>query len=322
MPESPMHSPAPVSSIVSTLPRSYRRAPLKEHFVQVAVEILTGYEELSDGALLTYIALLSFDFFDSERGDHKGVAYPSIETLCAKRGKSRSTIYSHLAELEQCGLIAPIPGVGWRLYNPPERPVDPQPTIHWSESKGAATDNDSAREDNAQMSLPSADTPSMQEPFACTPKFRKSGQGIKEEEEEITIPKQKQYSEAGETQAHGEEQRVVMHLQECGFAPWLAHKFIQQYGTQRVRRQLLHLDAQRRRGVLIQNCARWLYRAIERDYKFPQEQMHQPQNANHPHYEIGARITLPNGEVVYELVEQDRGVSNKPQGAPTPPLAS
>ena len=54
---------------------------------------------MSDGAKLTYLVLLSCDFLDAETGAHKGIVYPSIETLMAIRGKGKSTIYAHLAEL-------------------------------------------------------------------------------------------------------------------------------------------------------------------------------------------------------------------------------
>lgn len=174
-----MYSPALSAFPTSINHTSPRRARLKEHFVQVAAEVLTGYDNLSDGARLTYLVLLSFDYLDVEHGDHKGIVFPSIETLMAKRNKSRSTIYSHLTELEQFGLIEPIPGIGWRLYNPPERPQDSQPTIDPSVTTAAATDEYSPSETNVQTSLPSADMPARRESPA-TPKFQKSGHRIKE----------------------------------------------------------------------------------------------------------------------------------------------
>lgn len=307
-----MNCPTRSFPIASHSPAPARRARLKAHFVQVAAEILTGYEALSDGARLTYLVLLSFDYLEREQGDHKGVVFPTVETLMAKRRKSRSTIYSHLAELEAYGLIETIPGVGWKLYNPPECLQDAHPTTKLSENSTAVTDDYSALQPYPQTSLPSADAPSVLA-HAPTPEFRKSGQSIKDEEEEITQPKQKQYSMAEKNQAHGEAQRVVRDLQKFGFAPWLASKFLQRYGTQRVQRQLCHLEAQLKRGVVIQNGARWLYRAIECDYQFPQQQKQPPRQANRPQYHIGTLLTLPNGEAVYELIEHAKVASEDAQ---------
>src|SRR5690349_5026242 len=116
----PMLTPASAPQTISNHKALYHRARLERDFIQVSRSLVSS-RDLSDGAKLTYEALLSFDYLDKTDGEHKGIVFPSIDTLCEIRGKSRSTIYSHLAELEACGLIRTLPGEGYKLYNVPEK---------------------------------------------------------------------------------------------------------------------------------------------------------------------------------------------------------
>jgi DNA-binding MarR family transcriptional regulator len=81
-----------------------RRNRLKHHYTLVSNVLLFGYRELTDAEKLTYAAIDSFDWPD-EKGERKGYAYPSVETLADLRGVDRRTIFRHLSSLEKVGLL-------------------------------------------------------------------------------------------------------------------------------------------------------------------------------------------------------------------------
>lgn len=81
-----------------------RRKKLTTHTTAISNIVIFGYNQLSDAAKMTYIALESYDWPD-ENGFSKGKAWPSIATLAADRGKSYDTISRHLKELQLAGLI-------------------------------------------------------------------------------------------------------------------------------------------------------------------------------------------------------------------------
>lgn len=81
-----------------------RRKKLSGHTTAISNILIFGYNQLSDAAKMTYIALESYDWPD-ENGFSKGKAWPSIATLAADRGKSYDTISRHLKELQSVGLI-------------------------------------------------------------------------------------------------------------------------------------------------------------------------------------------------------------------------
>ncbi|HEX2913967.1 MAG TPA: helix-turn-helix domain-containing protein [Chloroflexia bacterium] len=95
MPEVHPASKSQVSSV---------RVKLTAHTTTISNVVLLAYQNLSDGAKLTYIVLESYDWPD-ENGNSKGRCWPSIETLAVARGKSYDTIARHLKELEKAGLI-------------------------------------------------------------------------------------------------------------------------------------------------------------------------------------------------------------------------
>src|SRR3990172_9203492 len=81
-----------------------RRNRLKHHYTLVSNVIIFGYRQLTDAEKLTYVAIDSFDWPD-EKGERKGYAYPSVETLASLRGVDRRTIFRHLSSLEGAGLL-------------------------------------------------------------------------------------------------------------------------------------------------------------------------------------------------------------------------
>src|SRR5262245_2470621 len=97
--------------------KTYRRKRIRNSFVVIQNTISDDTEQLSDGAYRTYAVLLQYDYIDRQTGEYKGYVTVSIETLMQKRKKSRSAIYSYLQELENRGLVKPLPGEGYRLYN-------------------------------------------------------------------------------------------------------------------------------------------------------------------------------------------------------------
>lgn len=285
---------APASKItISNHTALYHRPRLEKNFVQVPQVLLLARADLSDGAKLTYEVLLSFDYIDPETNSHKGIVYPSIETLVLLRGKSRSTVYAHLAELERHGLIEVLIGEGIRLYNPPEGDVeqcqyrqDPQLT---------ATANHSVSQRPSCGA--SGETPEVVEVDSCsTPTFQKSGRVLMEEEENQET-KQYQCSEVGESRL------VVDKLLKLGFEKYLAREFVRRYGVARIDEQITNLCRALQQDVNVRSFARWLYRAIERDYTFTDAV--KPQSVITPRVRrsIGQEKTLANGDVVYELIE-------------------
>ncbi len=61
-----LHSAPATKRTVSNHKVQYQRPRLQKHFVQTPQVLLRGYPQLSDGAKLTYLVLLSFDYLDAE----------------------------------------------------------------------------------------------------------------------------------------------------------------------------------------------------------------------------------------------------------------
>jgi hypothetical protein len=290
-----MLTPATAPQIISTHQLLHQRPRLQRHYVQVPKALLYDYGDLSDGAKLTYEALLSFDYVDCDSGAHKGIVYPSIETLSTIRQKSRSTIYSHLAELEQCSLIESLPGEGYRLYNVPEKAELTCEGQRFTRSTRDAGEPHRARE--ATVCGTSTPSEKGETQMSDTLTFQKSGQLLMEEEdsqETIHYP----YSVAGE-----DATLVVGKLVKLRFDMHLARGFVQRYGAVRVDTQITNLCRELQRGVVIRSYPRWLYRAIERNYTWCTACScptgHTPKRKR----SIDEALTLPNGEVVYTILE-------------------
>jgi DNA-binding transcriptional ArsR family regulator len=81
-----------------------RRNRLRKHFVITSNVLLFGYHHVSDSAKITYQAIDSFDWEDGD-GLRKGFAYPSVQSLAAKRGVSERTIQRHIEELIEAVLL-------------------------------------------------------------------------------------------------------------------------------------------------------------------------------------------------------------------------
>ena len=80
------------------------RNRLRHHFTQTSNVLLFGYQNLSDGAKLTYQVIDSFDWSDAS-GLRKGHAYPSLGWLAKIRGVKKRSIRRHIADLERAHLI-------------------------------------------------------------------------------------------------------------------------------------------------------------------------------------------------------------------------
>jgi len=81
-----------------------RRNQLKHHYTLTSNVIILGYRQLTDAEKITYQAIDSFDWPD-EKGERKGYAYPSVETLACLRRVDRRTIFRHLNSLAEAGLL-------------------------------------------------------------------------------------------------------------------------------------------------------------------------------------------------------------------------
>ncbi|MBK9944479.1 MAG: helix-turn-helix domain-containing protein [Kouleothrix sp.] len=279
--------PTAPKTTVSNYHTEYHRPRLEKYYVQVPQVLLREFADLSDGAKLTYQVLLSFDYVETSSDEHKGIVYPSIDTLMALRRKGKSTIYSHLAELEEHGLIKVLIGEGIWLYNPQEGQNPSHP-------ERAARTNHSAQERPSQSSY--EDDERRKERTSPRLTFQKSGRLLKEEEENQET-KHYQYSEVGDRSL------VVDKLLKLGFEQHLAGQFVRRYGAAHVDEQITNLCRALQHGVFIRSFARWLYRAIERDYVFVEEGRPRSFATPRVRRSIGQEKTLPNGDVVYELVE-------------------
>ena len=292
-----LHSAPATKRTVSNHKVQYQRPRLQKHFVQTPQVLLRGYPQLSDGAKLTYLVLLSFDYLDAESDAHKGIVYPSIETLMAIRGKGKSTIYAHLAELEKHGLAEVLIGEGIRLYNPLEGEMSEDRRLCPSTSQTAATASHSGSQSPSRRA---SDDISRGEESATssTLTFQKSGRLIMEEEENQET-KQYQYSEAGER----ERKLVVEKLRKLGFDQSLARQFALRYSPERIDEQITNLCRALQSGVHVQSYPRWLYRAIERDYTFGDIPVVPSGPSSKRRRSLGHERLLPTGEVVYEVLE-------------------
>ncbi len=83
----------------------HRNTGARGEFLLVSKALLFGAQGLSDGALLTYLAVASHDWWEPERGARKGYAFPSLRRLAQLRHTTARTIQRHLDELIKGGLI-------------------------------------------------------------------------------------------------------------------------------------------------------------------------------------------------------------------------
>lgn len=82
-----------------------RRNRLKKHFINTSNVLLYGYQQLPDGAKITFQVIDSFDWESKETKDSKGYAFPAIQTIARIRAAGERTIYRHVKELEDAGLL-------------------------------------------------------------------------------------------------------------------------------------------------------------------------------------------------------------------------
>ncbi len=82
-----------------------RRNRLKKHFINTSNVLLYGYQQLPDGAKITFQVIDSFDWESKETKDSKGYAFPAIQTIARIRAGGERTIYRHVKELEEAGLL-------------------------------------------------------------------------------------------------------------------------------------------------------------------------------------------------------------------------
>jgi len=95
-----------------TTPESIRhRRTIEDVGFVMLYHAITFDPQLSDGAKLTYVALLS-------HAQQKTYCWPGIEKLAKERGKCAGTISRHLLELRERGLITrePWAGTSWMTY--------------------------------------------------------------------------------------------------------------------------------------------------------------------------------------------------------------
>ncbi len=81
----------------------------KEPFFHGERYFLTYGKHLSDGAFRVYIALCSFSFPNETDPTKRNAAFPSLEKLCERSGKSRTLVNIGLAELLHFGWIMRMP---------------------------------------------------------------------------------------------------------------------------------------------------------------------------------------------------------------------
>jgi DNA-binding transcriptional ArsR family regulator len=265
-----------VSAHQLTLPQSRSHSitasphrSISRNFTKVQ-NILTYAASLSDGAFRTYVALVSFDYQDSATRRYKGAVTLSVEELMKLRGKGRSTLYSHLQELTEAGLIVLTPD-GIQLYQVVE-------------------DTDEPTQAETSQRIP----PPVDNSFEY--KVQKSGQDTKELEEE-TVYQQVQYSVA-------EDDVVVLKLIKLGFDAYLARVFVTRYGPQRVDQQVTNLCHAMKRGQPVRSFPRWLYTAIERGYTV--NALPQASPPKRPKYEEVAIDEVSGVITITELVSAAR----------------
>ncbi len=81
------------------------RNPLATDYVIVSRVVLVGYQNVSDGAKLTYWVIYSHDWYEQGSGRRKGFVYPTIRRIAQLRHATERTIQRHLSELISVGLL-------------------------------------------------------------------------------------------------------------------------------------------------------------------------------------------------------------------------
>lgn len=94
------------TSVHSTQPhsnKSRRKVSHLEGYTPVAHTLLCQPSRLSQGAMLTYLTICTFDY--EQGGERKGYVFPSSQVLSNMRGVSERTIRSHIAQLVRGGFL-------------------------------------------------------------------------------------------------------------------------------------------------------------------------------------------------------------------------
>jgi hypothetical protein len=250
----PAHSSAP-----------QRRYALTTRFTKVQNALLYATDRISDGAFRTYAVLISHDFQDSATRRYKGTVTVSIEDLMCLRGKGRSTLYSHLQELEEAGLIAMTPH-GIELYQ--------------------------LAQDNATEEEVGEELPAQAEAYP-SPEVQNSGQTTKELVEDIYITNSVQSSEAETLR----RDYVKRKLRDLDIPEWIAHKLLSRYDVEKVHAQLVNLAAQQSHGITIRKPLQWLQSALCRDFA-----PYTPPTS-YPKTERGGQESKPQSKPIGSFVE-------------------
>jgi DNA-binding transcriptional regulator YhcF (GntR family) len=74
-------------------------------FTPVSHQFLCCPNKLSQGAMLTYLTLCSFDYVRGAKGERKGYVFPSNQKLASMRGLSERTIRGHVQQLVRAGYL-------------------------------------------------------------------------------------------------------------------------------------------------------------------------------------------------------------------------
>lgn len=90
---------------ISKNSESTRTAAHLEGFTAFSHQVLCNPQHVSQSAVLTYLAICTFDYAQGEQGERKGYVFPLTSTISRMRGLSERTIREHLAQLISGGYL-------------------------------------------------------------------------------------------------------------------------------------------------------------------------------------------------------------------------
>jgi hypothetical protein len=224
------------------------RNPSKKEYALYA-KAVRQRTDISDGAKITYLEILDFDFESSQTGVCKGYSFPSTKTLAKLRGVSERTIRGHIDELVSTGVLGRA------------RRKNTSSILYIEDVTKTSVEQHTKPCHPATAKICRSQEP----PLQSVASHKASFQSTNPERQKTAIAYIDENTRNTETTTN--KAVVAEKLERLKIAPDKARSLASQYPAEHIQAQVQELERRLRcrgSGDLIHNPAGWLIRAIER----------------------------------------------------------
>jgi hypothetical protein len=219
--------------------------PRTKKVYSLYAKVVRRRSDISDGAKLTYLEILDFDFAHKYTGECKGYVFPSNETLSENRGVSERTIRQHIEELIVAGVLS-------RVRRKNKSSLLYISSVIQSNVEQYTSESRTAKKSRSQSPLSSTKPSEKTQPETRNQERQKSAVSYIDENTRIL-----------ETTTN-ENDVVAQKLERLKLSPEKARSLAEGYPQEHIEKQIAELERRIREGQRpIRNPAGWLITAIE-----------------------------------------------------------